>query len=133
MGNNRLFFLIAIITAAVLIFIACRAVCSGITKDFSAAMKCQEREGRITAHRETASEAYKVLDIRDFYDGICPGIKVLAEAQDGKRNVFQIVYDPVFHDSPPSDYCFFDMLTPGDRISISVDEDGGIRAMPYYG
>lgn len=131
MDSNRLFLLIIVVSAVVLAPIFLRVV--GFARDVSVVMEYQERMDKITAYNGAASGAYKVLAVRDFYDGVTQGVKILAEAQDGKRNVFWTVYDPLFHEPPSPAYCFFDTLVPGDWIFIALDENGNIRATLYYG
>lgn len=129
--DNRLFLLAAGGVAAVLLFVFLKVVAFTIT--VLQTMRHRDEGGEIRTHGDAVPGVYTVLSVRDYYDGMRQGIRILTERQEGERSVFWTSYDPFCTESAPQPFCFFDSLMAGDRISIQMDEEGGIRAMAYYG
>lgn len=129
--DNRLF-LLAAGGVAVLLLLAFWKV-AGLTIAVLQTMHHRDEGGEIGTHGEAVPGVYAVLSVRDYYDGMRQGIRILAERQDGERSVFWTAYDPFCTDHAPQSFRFFDSLMAGDRISIQVDGVGEIRAMAYYG
>lgn len=129
--DNRLFLLAAGGVAAVLLFVFLKVVVFTIT--VLQTMRHRDEGGEIRTHGDAVPGVYTVLSVRDYYDGMRQGIRILTERQEGERSVFWTSYDPFCTESAPQPFCFFDSLMAGDRISIQMDEEGGIRAMAYYG
>ncbi len=128
--DNRLFLLLAGGAAAILLLALCKV--AGFARDVVTVMRQRDEGGEVRTHGESVPGVYIVLSVRDYYDGMQQGIRILGERQDGHRSIFWTSYDPFCTESAPQPFCFFDTLVPGDRISIRVDEDGMIRAMAYY-
>lgn len=128
--NHGLFILGAVITALILLAMLMHGV--GFIKEFFTVLKDEEENGKILAYGNPTPGTYTVLAVRDFYDKAHQGIKILAETQDSKRSVFWTRYDPIAYVTP-DEFRFFDTLIPGDRISVSVNDETGIRITPFYG
>ncbi len=104
----------------------------GFIKEFFGVLKEEEENGRILTYGTPVTGTYTVLAVRDFYTGTHQGIKLLAEAQDGKRSLFWTRYDPIAYVAP-SEFIFSEMLKPGDRVSVSVNDEDKIRISMFYG
>lgn len=129
--DNRLFLLAAGGVAAVLLFVFLKVVAFTIT--VLQTMRHRDEGGEIRTHGDAVPGVYTVLSVRDYYDGMRQGVRITARRQGGERCVFWTAYDPFCAEQAPQPFRFFDTLVPADRISIQVDEEGGIRAMAYYG
>lgn len=130
--DNRLFILPAsAIVVVVLVFILSRGI--GFMLELFAVMKHPGGESRIMTHGAPIPGAYTILAVREFYDGLYQGIKILVESGDNQRAAFWTCYGPIISPEASPAFQFFDTLMPGDRISIFVDEDGIIRSTLYYG
>lgn len=129
--DNRLFLLAAGGAAAIVLLVLWKV--AGFTIAVLQTMRHRDEGGEIGTHGDAAPGTYTVLSVRDYYDGMRQGIRIVAQRQNGERSMFWTAYDPFCTDQAPQTFCFFDTLMPGDRISIQVDGDGGIRTMAYYG
>lgn len=90
------------------------------------------KNGRILTYGIPTAGIYTVLTVQNYYDRTHQGIKILAEAEDGKRSLFWIRYDPIAYVAPP-EFCFFEMLISGDRVSVTINDEDKIRISKFYG